>query len=543
MKSTILKWITAILLALALILPVFGEIEVDAASKPSLSKTKMTIGIGSYEVNKDNYDKFSESGSKPKYTLSVKNSQKGATYTFTSADEEVATVEKDGTKAYITGVAPGTTTITVEQKLSGKTTKIGTCKVTVKEATLKAYKDLWEELEENDYYGDSSSWGIRLGEEQYLTRTTEGTRKNGVDVESLPMFEIKYYNSNAKYVYECSGEGLQIADSKEKKPAGEEAYYGMYVPIYTATEEGTYTVTVKEIYKGETRVLGSFEMEVVPPTVNEEYQMVEWEDEEVMAAVGSEIVHAGHLAYRIEGDGFNYSVTYNSLGIKQEKLEGSNFSITEVGDDLKVKGKGLSAYEKAAKKKVAAVVIKEDTEDHRYLALKPMNPGTTTLKVYITRNGKEEFLGTCDIVVGDISISKIDAKETIKVSSKGEDIRMWWFEEDAKASGYWGKGKWDLSNPPPYISYGHKNIVVKIKLKSDIEVDDAYFDMSPHITVESSNKSVLAVDDVECGVSFYKKKSATAKLVIETRALKKGKATLTINVDGTKKKITVNVTE
>jgi hypothetical protein len=97
----------------------------QAAEKPYISSEE-TIGKGSINVDgpfvaKSDYQ-----------MLEVYSPVKKATYSFTTSDKSVVTVKTKGTKAYLTGLKAGTAKITCNQKLNGKTTKVGTCKVTVK---------------------------------------------------------------------------------------------------------------------------------------------------------------------------------------------------------------------------------------------------------------------------------------------------------------------------------------------------------------------------------------------------------------------------
>lgn len=134
-----------ILLALVLAIPTVNGVEVKAASKPTLSQKKKTIGLGSgseYEP----------------YSIRVENAVEGAKYVFKSKNKDVVTVKKAGTECYLTGVSTGTAKIQVKQKLDGKTTKIGTCKVTVVGAsvpeTVEVYVGQMGDFDfVSDYYG------------------------------------------------------------------------------------------------------------------------------------------------------------------------------------------------------------------------------------------------------------------------------------------------------------------------------------------------------------------------------------------------------
>lgn len=136
--------------------------QVMAAAKPKLSSTKLTVPLGEggnyrcYWVFNSNEEEPAMYESKP---LTVKNKIKGATYTFKSSNTKVAKV--NAKSGVITGVKAGTAKITCTQKLKGKTTTVGTCKVTVKNPKLSMNAiDLpmgtgvyWDSLELKMSYG------------------------------------------------------------------------------------------------------------------------------------------------------------------------------------------------------------------------------------------------------------------------------------------------------------------------------------------------------------------------------------------------------
>ena len=69
MKTKFFQKITFFLLALVLTIPFFNTTKIDAASKPKLSATEMTITRGSYGGKTSEYYDEKED----KYTLSIKN--------------------------------------------------------------------------------------------------------------------------------------------------------------------------------------------------------------------------------------------------------------------------------------------------------------------------------------------------------------------------------------------------------------------------------------------------------------------------------------
>lgn len=199
---------------------------VQAAAKPSI-EAKMTIGTGSLVGNYDYYSV--EDG---KYDLLVSDAVKGATYTFTSSNSKIVSVKVSGTKAFLTGLKAGTATITVNQKLKGKTTKVGTCTVTVKNATVH----------------QDSIPVLPLG-------TSNGNEP----------LEFSYRNNDATYTYVSNSKNFTMKENIKK-------FDGMNFisHSFTAKEPGTYTVTVKETYNKSTRTVGTIKYTVKKATVEAE---------------------------------------------------------------------------------------------------------------------------------------------------------------------------------------------------------------------------------------------------------------------------------
>ena len=222
-------------MAIMLVLPVFSGLEVQAAAKPSLSETKKVIAIGTYGYAGETTPAFSERLGK--YSIQVQNSKKGASYTFTSSNKKVATVKASKTTGYLTGIKAGTTTITVKQKLKGKTTTVGTCKVTVKNATVKASAETSKEL-------------LSVGTGTWFY--SDGTE---------PICVIQNMNPKATYSFVSNSKDFRMSQKMESMPVWGDDFY-VYAQTYTAKKAGTYTVTVKETYKKKTKTLGKIKVKV-----------------------------------------------------------------------------------------------------------------------------------------------------------------------------------------------------------------------------------------------------------------------------------------
>jgi hypothetical protein len=202
-----------------------------AADKPYISSEE-TIGKGSINVDgpfvaKNDYQ-----------MLEVYSPVKKATYSFTTSDKSVVTVKTKGTKAYLTGLKAGTAKITCNQKLNGKTTKVGTCKVTVK----------------NPVFGSDYSY-------------------DPIPVGSMEGFLIygSYRNYDATYTYTSNSKDFTVIEKIEKEKGTKNNY--LIKQTYTAKKPGKYTVTIKETYNKKTTKVGEISFVVKKATVVEENSM------------------------------------------------------------------------------------------------------------------------------------------------------------------------------------------------------------------------------------------------------------------------------
>ncbi len=221
-KNRIARIFICMVLVMTMILPA-GLTANAATAKPSI-QAKMTIGAGSIVGNFDYYSKDD------KYTLKVSNSVKKATYSFTSSNNNIVKVKVSGTTAYLTGVKAGSATITCNQKLNGKTTKVGTCTVTVKNSTLS---------------------------QDFVPVVPMGTSAPNEPIE------IFYRNNDAKYTYISNNKNFSMKESLSQ-------FDGMYFIKHsvTANAPGTYSVTVKETYNKITRTVGTIKFTVKKATMS-----------------------------------------------------------------------------------------------------------------------------------------------------------------------------------------------------------------------------------------------------------------------------------
>ena len=265
MKTDFFKKLLVAVLVMALATPMLNGIEAKAASKPTLSSTKMEIGIGSYGEEWGCSHKTNT-----KYKVSVENSKKGASYTFTSSNKKVVTIKKSGTVGYITGVKAGKATITVKQKMKGKTTTVGKCNVTVKNSSVVASIIAEEEL------------GL------------------GTDIEASasitePICWIKNYNPAAKYTYSCNNSNFKMSHINLDIGNG----YSCYGQKYTAKKPGTYTVTLKETYKKKTRTVGKFKVVIHDTIIRDTLDLFIGQTESLAGLIG---YYNGYYRYETQND-------------------------------------------------------------------------------------------------------------------------------------------------------------------------------------------------------------------------------------------------
>ncbi len=307
MKTNVFKKAIVVLLAMVLTIPFMSSLEAKADEKPYLSVDEsegykveeLTIGIGSYGISHSDFP-YSK---KDKYKIVVVNSKKKATYTFTSSNKKVVTVKKDKNVGYLTGVKDGEATITVKQKLNGKTTTVGKCKVIVEKAT------------------------VNIG---FLASVGKG---------STYLFMMSNINPEAKYTYECKDKNFSVKDLRVEDTENEGFYY--IRQECNIKKPGVYTVTVKETYKKKTRTLGKVEI-YVPEIIEEPEQSVSKGEE-----LGLWINYAGDYVYEVitgkdlikvsEGD-------YGGPYVKALKLGEAKVKFWSYDKKTKKKGKALGTF-------------------------------------------------------------------------------------------------------------------------------------------------------------------------------------------------------
>lgn len=270
------KILSAIALALSLVLtaPVVlpqTAVVAEAATKTTIDYYESYIGINATTK------------------IALYNKQAKATYSFSSSNKSVATVSSKGV---VTGKKAGKAKITVKQKYKGKTTTVGTATITVKKAEL--YEGL--QYAETDWWV-SAQPGLITKDNPYV-----------IEPESC----LSYINPKAKYYIYSNTSDLVI--SKNGK-------------VTEVKAPGKAYLTVKETYKGKTRTIGKFAIELKSPNY--------WGDDTLTLYTGSEnITNIGNYleatgTYRFVWD--DAPMTEDELlNLKDEDLGNSSDEVLEL---------------------------------------------------------------------------------------------------------------------------------------------------------------------------------------------------------------------
>ncbi len=334
-------------------------------AKPELSVSEITIGIGTYGRG------FIYNKTDDKYAISVKNPLEDAQYSFTSSNKDIVTVKKSGSKAYLTGVKKGTVYITCKQTLDGQTTTLGKCKVIVKNATLKPTKQVS---------------GLVLGSGKFGSWVAE------------PLCYIENRIPDAKYTYTTNSKNFTLKDEKYNETQAGEGYFG-FKQAYTAKKSGTYTVTVKETYKGKTKKIGTFKVIVHDLEIPENYPM-----EPNASIYYDDIIRYSRYdkEYFIEGDGFDArKKTSNSVVYIEENWYGAPriYSLKDGTATLKI----YEGTNESNKKYIGSCTIKV-TSDYIAFSNKHYQSTVGYKNEIFFRTGSETTLDDIKITSSDESI-------------------------------------------------------------------------------------------------------------------------------------------
>ncbi len=206
------KFLCGILILTFLISSISTGVSVNAATKTTIEDKKLTIGVGK--------------GIWEPTTISLDN-KIDATYTFVSSNTKIVKVGKKN--GDLTGIKAGTASITVTQIYKKKSTKIGTCKVTVIESA-KVNNNVKDE------------WFTTLSE----NRTVE-------------LYLDSYFdciNTSAEYTVTSSNTDVAKITGKANKG-------NKYSLSLQSAGAGCTTLTVVQSYKGKTKTVGKVNIKVV----------------------------------------------------------------------------------------------------------------------------------------------------------------------------------------------------------------------------------------------------------------------------------------
>ncbi|MEC0091788.1 hypothetical protein [Paenibacillus macquariensis] len=215
MFNKITKSLLSVVITLALIISITPQyVAADSTSQGSFFYPSFTASLGS---KMDNSWDVEEQAARFNY-------KSGATYTAVSDNSKVvkvtgAKVGKDELfsrttgKVFMTGMSTGSANVTLKETIKDKTKSIGTLKVKVVNADIGAFSNLKHEF--------------------------------GIGTQSS---ELKFNNRNTDAIYTFTsnktGLAFNVKDSKDKNSPS---------IMITATEYGTYVVSVSETFNGKTK--------------------------------------------------------------------------------------------------------------------------------------------------------------------------------------------------------------------------------------------------------------------------------------------------
>ena len=327
------------------------------AAKPSIAATAK-IGTGSFYGNNDYYSKTYD-----KYALTVSNAVKNATYSFTSSNTKILAVKASGTKVYLTGLAAGTATITCNQKLNGKTTKVGTCKVTVMNSTLY---------------------------DTYVPELPIGTK-------SLALAEYNYRNNDAVYTYVSDSKNFSITESFSTFDDMQ-----FIKQTYIAKAAGTYNITIKETFNKNTRVVGKLQFVVKNPSVDKDYSLEMGTETDAYEIMNNEKV------------GVNYLFVSEDSSIVEVAMKGLNTNLLT----KKVGTTKINVYENTktadASKIIGtcSIIVQEVELDELCYDFSEtevyLNDDPITVEV---SKSQENAPGTIEVISSDPKVAKVSTNE------------------------------------------------------------------------------------------------------------------------------------
>lgn len=397
----------------------------EAATKATISSTKMTVPVG--KMDSKVYWNISSWEISNAQKLTVKNKVKGATYQFVSSNSKVVKVDKAG--GYITGVKAGSATITCTQTYKTKKTTVGKCVVTVKNATLTSYEGEFP-IGDNGY--DIIHSFASMDPLFYIGyRNPDATYTVTSDSKNLTMKEVKYDASKVE----------DLTDSAEYQEVltdfiGKKYFYGYQ---FTAKKAGTYTITVKETYNKKTKTLGTFKIVIKDATIAAQ---------ETKLLLGSyldvfKLINFARTDILYYFDIVNYDVTNE---------ENNVLDFEEYGDYLYLYGN---------KTGTAEVTIREGSEDGPVL-------GTVTIVVAevpcesITLEYEEYTAYVDGYLYIDYELNPWDTTDKVTIESDNPEVLKVEYDEEYE---YWAYTPLKVGEANITIKCGNQSVVCKVTVE------------------------------------------------------------------------------
>lgn len=370
---------------------------VNAANKPKLNVTSMSIPCGKLSSDVSWLDATTR-GHEMATNLTVKYKKKGATYQFVSSNKNIVTVNQNG---MLTGVKVGRATVTCRQTYKKKTTTIGKCQIRVNNTSIDTLNGLgeWHELGTKTF------------------PNLQGNQSNGY------LCMIFFRNPDAKYTFEADRSGVQMTDKKAStgKSIIPGKYY--YPQTYIANEAGIYTITVKEAYKGKTRKIGDFKLDLRACELISRLPIVEDDDEYVHEFEDSQ--YKGYFEdYHNDllgvGEKMNLfrDLRYNRKDIPYyfEIVDATNTVESNIGYFLDNSG--------SKEKKTTSIAVKNNSyKTSKSYFIVGNKQGKLKIKV-TEQNAKGKLVGYYNLEVKEIHTEKIEGFDEEVLTYIGEPYRQ-----------------------------------------------------------------------------------------------------------------------
>lgn len=407
-RKQISKLVTVVL-ALAMAVTMIPQVNAQAAAKKTkIGKMHTTIPVGETGKYEAFRTKSTDNIAYYNNHVALKNKKKKAKYSYKSSNTKVLKVSASG---YMTGVKAGTAKLSVYQKLSGKTTLVGTKKITVKNASFYVNNN----ADTTFTIGDGSDYAPEfhineLEKDQGGVPIGEGTIYGDV-------MGLLYRNPKAEYTFNTGSENLTIKMAKETYSDGfidgEKYKYDIYE--VNAKQAGDYNVEVTETYKGKTRSLGTHVITVYDTEAVQSYDSPLYEGQTLLAqslfkhyshdydtiqiTEGADKAEVHKYAKNINVTAVTYPITYDEdtsrpVGLTDKIDNATDMPYKEWDPDFVGFGEfgGISNVDYITFKHAGPVTVKctgKNGEDYGSVSLNVLENTVTSMDLSL--NGYEEF--------------------------------------------------------------------------------------------------------------------------------------------------------